>query len=62
MILSCLLVYLNYVADEPWVCRDVLVYGSCTDWSFGYLQIIGVVLAYRFRNMKDPRANPNAFL
>jgi len=29
---------------------------------FSFTEIIGVWLAFRFRNLKDPRANPSAFL
>ena len=33
---------------------------SGINWNF--FQFIGVWLAARFRNQKDPRANPSAFL
>lgn len=29
---------------------------------FSFTEILGVWLAMRFRNQKDPRANPSAFL
>jgi len=29
---------------------------------FSFTEIIGVCLAIRYRNQKDPRANPSAFL
>ncbi|XP_053564182.1 tetraspanin-31 [Bombina bombina] len=29
---------------------------------FSFTEILGVVLAFRYRNQKDPRANPSAFL
>lgn len=36
-----------------------LLNNICVFFSF---QILGVWLTYRYRNQKDPRANPSAFL
>jgi len=54
--------------DILWLC--LLVHNCSLGFSFSrwsnslwfVLQIIGIWLAFRYRNLKDPRANPGAFL
>ncbi|KAF4086227.1 hypothetical protein AMELA_G00104030 [Ameiurus melas] len=41
---------------------DVLHFVGGTSLFFSFTEILGVWLAYRYRNLKEPRLNPHAFL
>nr|XP_049607287.1 tetraspanin-13b isoform X2 [Syngnathus scovelli] len=41
---------------------EVLRFVGGTGLFFSFTEIVGVWLTYRYRNQKDPRANPSAFL
>ncbi|XP_077446508.1 tetraspanin-13b [Stigmatopora argus] len=41
---------------------EVLRFAGGTGLFFSFSEILGVWLTYRYRNQKDPRANPSAFL
>ncbi|KAG7321721.1 hypothetical protein KOW79_014579 [Hemibagrus wyckioides] len=41
---------------------DVLHFVGGTGLFFSFTEILGVWLTYRYRNLKDPRLNPRAFL
>ncbi|XP_033831464.1 tetraspanin-13b [Periophthalmus magnuspinnatus] len=41
---------------------DILRVGGSIGLFFSFTEILGVWLTYRYRNQKDPRANPSAFL
>lgn len=42
--------------------EDVLKVVGGVGFFFSFTEILGVWLTYRYRNQKDPRANPSAFL
>lgn len=53
----------NY-CEEDWVsvAKHGLNYCGGLGLFFSFTEILGVVITFRFRHLKDPRANPNAFL
>ncbi|CAM9606205.1 tetraspanin-31-B-like [Lethenteron reissneri] len=52
---NCGTLMLNHAKEALQICGGVGLF-------FSFTEIVGVWLAARFRNQKDPRANPSAFL
>ncbi|XP_075683888.1 tetraspanin-13 isoform X1 [Rhinoderma darwinii] len=50
----------GYIIEEH--AEDVLRVVGGIGFFFSFTEILGVWLTYRYRNQKDPRANPSAFL
>lgn len=55
-------VYLIFFHNTPGSYDRYVLKRVNSNYYFALLQIIGVWLALRYRNQKDPRANPSAFL